>query len=89
MTDHTADIAAGAEPKAGIGASIPPVLKRALALVAHAGVSCGVGLLVGGLAGSDRYSHTVSGCAGRATSGAAARSAVAVHHSAKWSKSPR
>ena len=52
MTDHTADIAAVAGPKAGSGASIPPVLKRALALVAHAGVSCGVGLLVGGLAGS-------------------------------------
>ena len=52
MTDHTADIAAGAEPKAGIGASIPPVLSRALALVAHAGVSIGLGLLVGGLAGA-------------------------------------
>ena len=51
MTDHIADIAAGAESKAAAGTSVPPVLKRALAIVAHAGVACGVGLLVGGLAG--------------------------------------
>ena len=52
MTDHIAEIAAEAESKAAAGPPIPPVVKRALAIVAHAGVACGLGLLVGGLAGS-------------------------------------
>ena len=52
MVDHTTDITAEAEPKDGIGPSLPPLLRRALAFVAHAGVSIGLGLLVGGLAGS-------------------------------------
>ena len=52
MADHTADITSEAEPNTGIGASIPPLIRRALALVAHAGVSIGLGLLVGGLAGA-------------------------------------
>ena len=52
MTDHIADIAAGAETKTAAGTSVPPAVSRALAIVAHAGLSCGVGLLVGGLAGS-------------------------------------
>lgn len=51
MTDHTADIASDAESYAGVGPPIPPLIRRALTLVAHAGLSCGVGLLVGGLTG--------------------------------------
>ena len=48
----TADIASDADPKVEVATSILPLLKRALTLVAHAGVSIGIGLLVGGLAGS-------------------------------------
>ena len=51
MADNTTDIATEAAPSTGIGASIPPLIGRALVLVAHAGVSIGLGLLVGGLAG--------------------------------------
>ena len=51
MVDHIPDIPADPWPKVQAGPPFPPVVKRALALVAHAGVSCGLGLLVGGLAG--------------------------------------
>ena len=52
MADHIVDIPADPGPKVQAGPPIPPVVKRALAIVAHAGVACGLGLLVGGLAGS-------------------------------------
>lgn len=52
MADHIADTTSDADPNTRIGISIPPLIKRALALVAHAGVSIGIGLLVGGLAGA-------------------------------------
>ncbi|MYA40570.1 MAG: hypothetical protein F4Z31_02270 [Gemmatimonadetes bacterium] len=51
MVDTT-DITSEAEPKAEAVTSVLPLLRRALTLVAHAGVSIGVGLLAGGLAGS-------------------------------------
>ena len=52
MGDHISDIPADPGPKVQADPPIPPVVKRALAIVAHAGVACGLGLLVGGLAGS-------------------------------------
>ena len=52
MADNTTDITTEAEPSTGIGTPIPALIRRALALVAHAGVSIGLGLLVGGLAGA-------------------------------------
>ena len=52
MCNDTTDITAEADPRPATGSSIPHLIRRALTLVAHAGVSIGLGLLVGGLAGA-------------------------------------
>ena len=51
MVDQVTDIAAESDRRDGIGTSIPPAMGGALAIMAHAGLSIGIGLFVGGLAG--------------------------------------